>query len=79
MSKLAVFMHIAPPSIRTLEERLNKRGTDSQETIHNRIELARKFKLNSRHLFNHTIYNFSLKESFSKLERLALKQYKLLK
>ena len=55
----ATFIWIAPPNIKTLETRLSKRGTESDEQIKHRLEAAKnemseEKKLN---LFQHHIIN----------------------
>ena len=57
---LAIF--VKPPSIESLEERLNTRGDDSPEEINQRIEKAKK-EMEYSSQFDEVILNDELKES----------------
>jgi guanylate kinase len=57
---LAIF--VKPPSIESLEERLNNRGDDSPEEIHQRVEKAKK-EMEYSSQFDKVILNDKLEES----------------
>jgi len=57
---LAIF--VKPPSIESLEERLNNRGDDSPEEIHQRVEKALK-EMEYSSQFDEVILNDKLEES----------------
>ena len=57
---LAIF--VQPPSIESLEERLNNRGDDSPEEIHQRVEKALK-EMEYSSQFDEVILNDKLEES----------------
>ena len=64
---LAIF--IAPPSIATLRERLERRGTDSPEEIAKRIAKA-EFELAQAPGFDHRVVNDVLSEAVSQVHQL---------
>jgi guanylate kinase len=66
---LAVF--VMPPSIKILEERLNSRQTDSEESIARRIAKAEK-ELKTAELFDVFILNEILEDAFVKAEAIIL-------
>jgi len=66
---LAVF--VMPPSIKILEERLNSRSTDSQESIARRVAKAEK-EIKTAELFDTFILNEVLEEAFVKAEKVVL-------
>lgn len=65
---LAVF--VMPPSIKILEERLNTRSTDSQESIARRVAKAEK-EIKTAELFDVFILNEVLEEAFVKAEKVV--------
>ena len=65
---LAVF--VMPPSIKILEERLNTRSTDSQESIARRVAKAEK-ELKTAELFDTFILNEHLEDAFAKAEKVV--------
>lgn len=60
--KEAVFIFIAPPSLKELENRLYERGTESEEKIKKRLERARKEILFAS-WFDYVIINQDLEKS----------------
>jgi guanylate kinase len=60
-----------PPSIKILEERLNSRSTDSQDSIARRVAKAEK-EIKTAELFDTFILNEVLEEAFVKAEKLVL-------
>jgi guanylate kinase len=67
-SALQVF--IAPPSFETLRERLVGRGTDSPQTIDERLTVARE-ELDAQDEFSEVIINDRLGDAVDALERLV--------
>jgi len=67
-SALQVF--IAPPSFETLRERLVGRGTDSPQTIDERLTVARE-ELDAQDEFSEVIVNDRLGDAVDALERLV--------
>ncbi len=66
----AVQVFIAPPSPGALRERLKGRGTDLQEEIERRLEVATK-ELEARKEFGHVIVNDDLDRATKELESLV--------
>ncbi|CAB4346103.1 unannotated protein [freshwater metagenome] len=69
----ALQVFIAPPSFETLRERLVGRGTDSQQTIDERLEVARN-ELKAQNEFSEVIINDRLGDAVDALERLVQTQ-----
>ena len=65
------FIALLPPDINVLEERLRKRGTDSDESINERINYAKKeIQLIEKSKFiNFVVINGELEESFNQFEK----------
>ncbi|MDO5559165.1 MAG: guanylate kinase [Oscillospiraceae bacterium] len=60
----AVFVFIAPPSIQELKRRLNKRGTESDEVIQQRVsEAAHEISFASQ--YDYVVVNAELEEAIS--------------
>ncbi len=57
---------IAPPSLEVLEQRLRKRGTDSDEVIQRRLTNA-KHELTRQHDYDFLIVNENLEQAYQKL------------
>ena len=64
-STLAVF--ICPPSLKELENRLRKRGTDSEEKIKIRLSKASK-EMSMSVLYDYAIENHNLEETVAKVK-----------
>jgi guanylate kinase len=62
-----LLIFIAPPSIDTLKERLDGRGTETAEAIQKRIKNAEK-ELERSHVFDHAITNDDLDKAYQKLK-----------
>jgi guanylate kinase len=58
----AITIFIDPGSMDQLEKRLRDRGTDSQEAIQRRLQVARE-ELGCMHLYRHRIVNHSLDDA----------------
>jgi len=62
---IAIF--ICPPSLKELENRLRKRGTDSEEKIKIRLSKASK-EMSMSVLYDYVIENHNLEETVSKVK-----------
>lgn len=62
----ALTIFIAPPSVETLVERLNGRGTNDEETIKKRVERALE-ELQQQHLYSHKVVNNTVPETVEKV------------
>ena len=63
--KEALSIFIMPPSKEVLEERLKKRGTDSDETILKRLQKS-EYEMSFAPLFDFTVINDNLKDAVEK-------------
>ena len=63
----AIFIFVAPPSLAILEERLRKRGTDSDEVIRRRLVNAEKEMARSGE-YDHVVVNDTVEEATARLE-----------
>ena len=68
------YILIVPPSIKSLQERLQKRGTDTQETIVKRLSYAEK-EISQFEQYDYLIVNNQLEEAHHKLDLLINAQY----
>jgi guanylate kinase len=62
---LSIF--IEPPSVDELKRRLESRGTESEESLHARINKA-SYELSFKHSFNHIIVNDDLQKACKEAE-----------
>ena len=62
----AVFIFMMPPSLRELEARLNKRGTESEGTIRARMEVSKK-EVQQLTLYDYILTNFEAEETAENL------------
>ena len=62
----SVTIFIQPPSIDALRSRLKTRGTDSEETINNRMAAAEK-EMEKKQLYHHTVMNDDLSKAVEEL------------
>jgi len=62
----ALLFFIEPPSWEELEKRLRGRGTENPETLHTRLETARK-ELQNNDFFNYHVINDNLQETVKKI------------
>ena len=67
--KQAVFIFIMPPSWEVLESRLRGRGTEEEEVVRRRLELA-KAELDQAHWYDHQVVNDDLERAAMELVRL---------
>lgn len=66
----AVSVFITPPSVEVLEKRLRARGTESEEDVLRRLEIAKK-ELEYKNLYDHVIINATLEEAVNDLDRIV--------
>ena len=70
MGDEAVLIFIAPPDPETLRERLQGRGTDSEEAIVRRLETAKQ-ELEAQQEFMHVVINDDMRRAADELERIV--------
>ena len=63
----AVLIFILPPSLKELERRLRKRGTDSEEVIEKRLKIARE-EIRRAPLYDYIVVNDSLEVAYGRLK-----------
>ena len=69
LGKDALLIFVLPPSIEALKERLIKRGTDSNEVINERIEIAER-EIRENAFYDYKIINNDLEEAVKSLENI---------
>jgi len=67
----AVLIFIRPPSMKVLAERLKGRNSEKEETLHQRLELAR-LELEQERYYHYTIVNEDLHDAFSLLASIVV-------
>ena len=67
-----IFIFIAPPDWKTLEQRLINRNTDSAETIKMRLQNA-KTELEQQDFYHHIIINENLEQAIKKIQDIIVK------
>ena len=63
----AVFIFMMPPSLKELEARLNKRGTESADKIQDRLEVSKK-EIQQSILYDYILTNFEKIETTNNLQ-----------
>ena len=63
----AVMIFVVPPSLEVLEERLRRRGRDSEEEIQRRLQVARK-ELEYMRIYDYIVENEDLDEAVEKVK-----------
>lgn len=66
----AVLVFLSPPSYEELENRLNKRATESKERIALRLDKARE-EIMCRHLFDYEVINDNIEEAIGNLAHIV--------
>jgi len=66
-----LYIFIAPPSIETLKNRLEKRNTESKESLEKRLEWARH-ELDQAKLYDYHIVNDDLEEAYQVLKSIII-------
>ena len=69
----AVFIFIAPPSIKELRKRLRKRNTEGVSTINERLKVAKK-ELTYKHRYDYVVVNDSITKALRKLKTIIAKE-----
>ena len=69
----ALLIYIAPPSIEVLKQRLIDRGTEDEETIENRLEIARE-ELKRIDFYDVVVINDDLEKAISEVKESILKK-----
>jgi len=69
----ATSIFILPPNRKTLEERLRKRGEDSEEVIQRRLEMAKR-EIQNYNRYNFILINDVLEESCKLLQAIVLSE-----
>ncbi|AFZ35619.1 guanylate kinase [Stanieria cyanosphaera PCC 7437] len=64
---------ILPPSLQELEQRIRKRGTDSEEAIIRRLSRAKE-EIAAQNEFKHCLVNDDLKATIQKVEQLIFEE-----
>ena len=67
----AIYIFVLPPSMEALEKRLVNRGTDSDETIKNRLDNARA-EISQYTNYDYIIVNESIDKAYKELESIVL-------
>ncbi len=67
----SVLIFILPPSLKELERRLRKRGTDSEKTIERRLKIARE-EIKKSIYYDYIVINDILEVAFNKLESIII-------
>lgn len=71
----AVSIFLMPPSIKTLEKRLKKRNTDSEEQIANRLRIAED-EINSSSSFDYVVVNNELEKAVDEINEILNNELK---
>lgn len=71
----AILIFLLPPSIKTLQERLQNRGLDSEETIQFRLAHAKR-DIEEAHWYHHIIVNERIEEAVEQLKAIIIAERK---
>lgn len=69
----AVTIFLAPPSMEELENRLRSRGTESEETISNRVQRAKE-EMAEKDLFKYVVVNDEVEKAATEIEEIIKKE-----
>ncbi len=69
----AVSIFLMPPSIKTLEKRLIKRNTETEEQIVNRLRIAEE-EIKSSSMFNYVVVNNELDKAVDEINEILNKE-----
>ncbi len=69
----ALLIYIAPPSMEVLRERLIRRGTESEEKINQRLEIAKK-ELKEVDFYDFVVVNDDLETATNEVRNIILKE-----
>lgn len=73
---ISLLIFISPPDIETLEKRLRKRSTESDEEINTRLARA-KMEIEMQDKFDYVIFNIELKDTLKQAEDICRKNLML--
>ena len=71
----AVYIFLLPPSLEELENRLDKRGSESNKTKNVRLKNARK-ELKEVHNYDYEVINDSLADAVREIKKIIIKEQK---
>ena len=69
----SLLIYIAPPSLEELKNRLINRGTDSEEQINNRLEIAKE-ELKQTDMYDYVIINDDLETAINEVRQIITKE-----
>ena len=67
----AIYCFIKPPSLEDLEKRLKSRGTETEESLRRRLEMAKlelEYEKSAKDAFDHVIVNDDLEHAYENLK-----------
>ena len=73
----ALLIYIAPPSMEELKRRLIGRGTEDEETINNRLEIAEK-EMQEVDFYDYVVVNDDLETATNEVKNIILDNFKKL-
>ena len=73
----ALLIYIAPPSMEELKRRLIGRGTEDEETINNRLEIAEK-EMQEVDFYDYVVVNDDLETATNEVKSIILDNFKKL-
>jgi len=71
----AVYIFLVPPSLKELENRLNKRGSESDKSKNIRLKNARQ-ELKEVHKYDYEVINDSLTDAVREIKKIIIKEQK---
>ena len=71
----ALLIYIAPPSMEELKRRLIERGTDSEEVINKRLEIARE-EAKQINFYDYIVVNDDLEKAIKEVKNIILREMK---
>ncbi|MFW5736643.1 MAG: guanylate kinase [Halanaerobium sp.] len=71
----AVYIFLVPPSLKELENRLNKRGSESDKSKNLRLKNARQ-ELKEVHKYDYEVINDSLADAVREIKKIIIKEQK---
>ncbi|AGB40825.1 guanylate kinase [Halobacteroides halobius DSM 5150] len=66
-----IFIFLAPPSLKELESRINKRGTETKDAIATRLENANK-ELEEKKNYDYLVVNDQVEDAIKKIEAIII-------
>lgn len=68
-----VSIFLVPPSIEVLKERIMKRGSESEETLNKRVEVAKK-ELEQKELYKYVVVSDTIERTASEIKEIIRKE-----